>query len=126
MEHVWYKSGDGHSCTDRGECLLCSLSVCKACGLYEGSLTTDCPGESVPYDVSEKVYKEKLDYRENEGWVNKFSPHKYSCLRTKVLAFQRGTSEFKTEAELMIAFGATKDEFKEVKKEIVSYLVGNK
>lgn len=123
MEHQWYKSGDGHLCNDWGECQTCTLSVCKVCGLFEGSLTTDCPGERVSYDMGEEIYTRKLDYREGEGWVNKFSPHQQSSLYSNIFKFLRGDSKYKSEAEIMISYGASKSEFNEIKKQLLKDLM---
>lgn len=52
-----------------GSCSLCTLSICKICKLFEGSLTTDCPG----YDAQEwssAIYADNADYK-NGQWVNK-------------------------------------------------------
>lgn len=118
MNHVWYKSGDGHQCNDMGECMSCSLDVCKVCGLYEGSLTTDCPGEKVSYDMGEEIYNRKLDYREGEGWVNKFGPHRRSVVYRNILQYQRGNSTFNSEPEMMLYFGASKEEYNEIKQQL--------
>lgn len=50
------------------------LAVCKVCGGGEGSLTTDCPGEKIPYDKDQAVYAGKTDYREGQGWVSEKNP----------------------------------------------------
>ena len=49
-------------------CLHCTLSVCQVCGAYEGSLTTDCPGEGVDFDRQQEVYTTNLDYTKARGW----------------------------------------------------------
>jgi len=49
-------------------CNHCTLAVCSVCGAYEGSLTTDCPGERVGYDKQQEVYTTKLDYIDGKGW----------------------------------------------------------
>lgn len=123
MKHVWYKSGDGHSCNDMGECQLCALDVCKVCGLYEGALTTDCPGDHVSYDKSEEIYHHKLDYREGEGWVNKFSPHQQSSLYSSIFNFLKGKSKYKSEAEIMILYGASRKEYNEIKSQLLKDLM---
>lgn len=62
-------------CEDKcGACNLCCLSVCSRCGLYEGALTTHCPGENVSMDKSELIYAGKLNYRGGE-WVEELSEH---------------------------------------------------
>jgi hypothetical protein len=119
--HVWYTSGDGHSCSEWGECNLCVLSVCKVCGLLEGSLTTDCPGEN-SMKRSDEIYTSKLDYRESEGgWVNKFSPSVKSIIQGAIFDLLKGHSE-KSEAKLIVEFGATKEEWGEIKSECLSFI----
>ncbi len=49
-------------------CQHCCLAVCSVCGAYEGSLTTDCPGERVDYDKQQEVYTTMLDYVDGRGW----------------------------------------------------------
>lgn len=49
------------------------LAVCKICGGMEGSLTTDCPGEKIPYELDQQVYRGEKDYVEGKGWVNQAS-----------------------------------------------------
>lgn len=49
-------------------CQHCTLAVCSVCGAYEGSLTTDCPGERVSFDRQEEVYKTDLNYTDEKGW----------------------------------------------------------
>ena len=60
------KSGDPVSafCS----CAHCALSVCSVCGTYEGSLTTDCPGEQVAFDKQQEIYETTLDYTDERGW----------------------------------------------------------
>lgn len=38
------------------------LFTCKVCGLSEGELTTECPGEKPPKGFAERVYKAELDF----------------------------------------------------------------
>lgn len=49
-------------------CYHCTLSVCDVCGCYEGSLTTDCPGEVVSHDRQQEIYETPLDYTDERGW----------------------------------------------------------
>jgi hypothetical protein len=49
-------------------CEHCTLFVCALCGAYEGSLTTDCPGERVGFDRQREVCETKLDYTDGRGW----------------------------------------------------------
>lgn len=60
------KSGDHVSkfCT----CEPCTLAVCAVCHAYEGSLTTDCPGERVSFDKQQEVYETRLDFSDARGW----------------------------------------------------------
>jgi hypothetical protein len=65
MKHIAKECDCGEVC-----CSICGggLFICEVCGLAEGSLTTDCPGEPAnKYD--EDVYNGKVDYREGQGWV---------------------------------------------------------
>lgn len=69
------------TCSCKGNdsyCQICvgGLSLCSTCGLLEGALTTDCPGERVPSHKVDQIYSQgNLDYREAEGgWVNKPNP----------------------------------------------------
>lgn len=57
-------------------CMVCDggLAICSVCGLMEGSITTDCPGEECWAERGDDIYTGKLDYREGEGWVNKKNP----------------------------------------------------
>jgi hypothetical protein len=49
-------------------CQHCTLSVCVVCGAYEGSLTTDCPGQKVDFDKQQEIYETSLDYTDESGW----------------------------------------------------------
>lgn len=49
-------------------CEHCCLDVCSICGAWEGSLTTDCPDESVSHDRRQEVYETNLDYTDERGW----------------------------------------------------------
>ena len=49
-------------------CQHCNLAVCSVCGAYEGSLTTDCPGQAVGFDKHKEVYETPLDYTDDRGW----------------------------------------------------------
>lgn len=54
-------------------CQVCNLFVCSVCELYEGSLTTDCPGHTIPYEKAQDIYAGKIDFRGDE-WVNDKNP----------------------------------------------------
>lgn len=63
-------------CTDpecSGDCMDCCCFICTTCGLGEGCLTTECPGEPVFAEHADSVYDGLEDYR-NGTWVNKHSP----------------------------------------------------
>lgn len=73
MKHQYWTAGE--CACDRPHCNICmgGLALCKVCGLYEGGLTTDCPG--VPsQDRSDDVYAGRLDFRNGE-WVEEVSAH---------------------------------------------------
>lgn len=65
-KHVYYESCESGDCG--GTCPLCTLSICKVCGMAEGGLTTECCGEKVEYEVEQRVYAGELDYR-NDQWI---------------------------------------------------------
>lgn len=65
-KHNYYEHCDDPDCN--GGCPLCTLSVCKDCAGYEGTLTTNCP--EIPYpDKRDAVYANQLDYRYGK-WRN--------------------------------------------------------
>lgn len=84
-----------HDNCEKTNCLICDggLSICEVCGLAEGELTTDCPGEKVSWDKKEFLMSGELDYRLCEGgWVEKSNyegnkyGNAYNVLRaTKIL-----------------------------------------
>jgi hypothetical protein len=51
-------------------CQICDggITACTRCGLAEGALTTECPGENVPYDRANDIYAGKVDFRGGQ-WV---------------------------------------------------------
>ena len=57
-------------------CVVCvgDLAVCRVCGLYEGSLTTECPGVQCYSEKSSDVYAGKIDFR-NGQWVEGVTKH---------------------------------------------------
>lgn len=61
MDHIYHDGCDDPDCN--GGCPLCTLSVCKICGAYEGGLTTHCPGIGASTDDQEEVYHNKKDFR---------------------------------------------------------------
>ena len=77
MQHQYKMSGDHEHTGDyAANCDVCDggLAICKVCGLVEGCLTTDCPGENVYAEKNETIYNGQIDYR-NGQWVNEPSPH---------------------------------------------------
>ncbi|CVK18498.1 hypothetical protein [Sporomusa sphaeroides] len=74
MDHQ-YREPKDCNCNGEPGCMVCDggLSICKVCGLMEGSLTTDCPGEWSG-KKSEEIYAGNLDYREGQGWVEEKNP----------------------------------------------------
>jgi hypothetical protein len=64
MDHV--KRGCFEPDTCNGGCWGCTLFVCAVCGLYEGTLTTDCPGVPSFTEWGDKVYNEGWDYKDGK------------------------------------------------------------
>jgi len=80
-----------HGTCKESHCNVCDggLAVCIRCGLVEGSLTTDCPGEPSYVDHSDEVYAGKKDFIEGKGWVqqtSKHSPEHWRKLREGVVS----------------------------------------
>lgn len=96
-----------------------NITVCKVCGLGEGTMTTDCPGEQ-SWSKADEIYNGRLDYREGEGWVNKLSPSMKTALKMSIFNFMdnKGTSK---ESEIIIRYGIDKKEYNEIKKECIEY-----
>lgn len=70
MEHENIGSCQSGNCG--GMCNLCCLFVCKHCGLFEGAITTDCPG--VPSMAkADDIYAGKIDFRAGQ-WVPEKNP----------------------------------------------------
>lgn len=72
MNHIWVQ----HTNCNNPTCWSCAggLSICSVCGLYEGSLTTDCPGYQCYGEKSDAVYKGEIDFVAGQ-WVPKVSIH---------------------------------------------------
>ena len=70
-EHVDTCLKGGGKISNFCTCPHCTLCVCKICSCYEGSLTTDCPGEKVNFDKQEQIYKEGLDFSDAKGWYTR-------------------------------------------------------
>jgi len=64
-----------HNCTNTS-CSICEggLFVCSRCGSAEGATTSECPGETIPMDKLDEVYRGHLDFRGGK-WVDECSPH---------------------------------------------------
>lgn len=60
-----------HTCHDDcNGCHICNggLFHCKICNGAEGSLPTECPGESMRYEEEVAVYDGTLDFKDGQ-WV---------------------------------------------------------
>jgi hypothetical protein len=75
VEHA-YKTRQDCDCSGDINCWVCEggLFICKACGLLEGSLTTECPGVPSFSEHARNVYEGLEDFVGGE-WVNTPSPH---------------------------------------------------
>jgi hypothetical protein len=62
MKHDYYTSKDISPDDEWGQRNIVDggLAICKVCGGGEGSLTTDCPGEKIPYEKIRKYIRVKL------------------------------------------------------------------
>lgn len=86
MKHKYIEPEDCESCQTPSDyprsCNVCDggLAICRVCGLAEGCLTTDCPGEDVYVDRHDDVYSGKIDYR-NGQWVEACTPHSPAAYR---------------------------------------------
>ncbi len=63
-------------CSQEGNCNVCDggLLICQVCGLFEGCLTTECPG--VPsYSKADDIYAGKLDFVAGEWHSEVMSCH---------------------------------------------------
>lgn len=67
-------------------CMHCTISVCQVCGAYEGSLTTDCPGERADFDRQREVYETNLDFTKARGW------HQGEPMKRRVPRFETDTA----------------------------------
>lgn len=98
------------------------LEYCKNCMGFEGSITTDCPGEKMNSELSDKVYAGNLDYRKDEGWVNKLSPMGSNIVRSKIFDMLRNREgSYKSDAEIILAVGTTRDEYNKIKQKCLAY-----
>jgi hypothetical protein len=82
-DHSYSKGCKRQDCG--GSCPKCCLAVCETCGLYEGGLTTECPG-APSFDHADAVYAGKEDFvggRWVAGAVSKHSPEYYRTDKEK-------------------------------------------
>lgn len=61
---------------DTYQCPICDggLGVCETCGLYEGSLTSECPGEESYRLHADAVYAGDEDFRDGKWHTGMKSP----------------------------------------------------
>lgn len=69
-----------------GRCNICDggLALCRVCGLTEGCLTTECPGEPSYAEHGDAVYRGERDFaggRWQEGVCSRHSPAHYGLNR---------------------------------------------
>lgn len=71
-----YATPETCSCTSDLNCPICNggLTMCRVCGLAEGSLTTECPKYLVSSELTDVIYQGKIDYRFGR-WEPEPSPH---------------------------------------------------
>ena len=76
MEHRYAKHCKPDGPCDREFCSICvgGLAVCEVCNLYEGSLTTECPGVPSYGEHADAVYAGKEDFRGGK-WVEGYTVH---------------------------------------------------
>lgn len=67
MKHDFITSAECNC--DSPQCPVCvgGLAICKVCGLAEGCLTTDCPGEKIKAGCQDAIYDGLLDFS-NGQW----------------------------------------------------------
>lgn len=72
MKHIY----ETHTDCRTPYCPVCDggLAICTVCGLIEGSLTTDCPGQESWKQCGDAVYAGLIDFRNGE-WVDVQSPY---------------------------------------------------
>lgn len=70
--HVMLVHAPGECPAHNGEyyrdCMFCDggLSGCTVCGAFEGAWPDECPGQSMTYEQSDKVYNGELNFRDGE------------------------------------------------------------
>lgn len=71
MKHTYER----HDNCELMHCPVCDggLQHCTTCGCFEGSLTTDCPGEKVNYDRQQEIYQCKVDFIDGQ-WTDTRAP----------------------------------------------------
>jgi len=112
------KTSHEHSMKPYGE-----LEYCHICMGFEGSMPTDCPGETMTNEQSDNVYAGNLDYRKNEGWVNKLSPMGRMIAQRKIFDMLNGKEGcLQSDAEIILSLGTSKEEYIDAKKECLKYL----
>ena len=74
MKHEWYKCPQP---CDRAYCQFCEggLASCTVCNCGEGTLPSDCPGESVSGARQDSIYAGLIDYRDGMWVTNEPSAH---------------------------------------------------
>lgn len=98
------------------------IFYCEVCSLYEGGLTTDCSGEMSSH-VSEEVYNGELDYRSEEGWVEKLNPTNQSWVASAILNTKKGNSKTsRSKDEIMSRFPVSEEEYYAIEKKVDEYL----
>ena len=99
------------------------LYYCKTCMGLEGSMPTDCPGSKMTTEQSDRVYAGNLDFRKDEGWVNKLSPMGKSMIMSKLFGmWQEREGCCTSETEIILQIGTTREEFNKVKKQCVKHI----
>lgn len=99
------------------------LAFCVNCKLAEGSLTTDCCGESVANDVGEEIYNGRKDFRNGMGWCNFPNPTNQSLVKQNIFkAVRENNFDKDTKNKIKLKFGLPKEEYTNIEKECLAYL----
>lgn len=90
---------------------------------FEGSMSADCPDTKMTTEQSDQVYAGNVDFRKNEGWVNKLSPMGQSIVTSKIyeMLLQRENCPT-SDASIILAVGTTKEEYNKIKNQCVKHL----
>lgn len=97
-----------HNECDKDHCNICNLSVCLACGTYEGGLTTECCGKRLTMDEADDIYNGVRDFRYGrwiEGVTNNVMVRNSDVCRdnlNKVLEAFKEEIENKTELGIKV------------------------